>query len=265
MSSEDHCNVSSLQNFLLNNQQLTCNSLEIFPLPSQYEVLYNGRRLVDHKIVRKEQQLGLKNNILQKYHFANVPSESMEENKSLVAAIHPIIDDWVLTQARNISIASVSILTGSTLLIGACCCGLLCLLCPPCRQCFMSACSTLCTYLYKHFTSKTYRLRKQNDVLRKENEKSRVTLEASMKEYNLVNQALQAFEEDGDIVEVVMNDQRKTTEKKMEDTNDGNTVHPDQRRVKFSARDEKATIHVEEEKGEKDKKSVSKSTHRAHL
>ena len=84
-----------------------------------------------------------------------------------------------------------------------------------------------------------------------------------MREYKLVSAALQAIEEDGDTVEVVMDGQRKSTEKKMEDTNNGAMVHPD-RSVKFSARNETATIRVKEEKGEKDKKSVSRSTHRAH-
>ena len=90
-----------------------------------------------------------------------------------------------------------------------------------------------------------------------------------MAEYNLVNQALVALGvdiEDGDIVEAVVDDQKEITEKKMENTSDEKPVHPDRRRVKFSAREEKATIHMEEEqKGEKDKKSVSKSTNRAHL
>ena len=100
----------------MNQQELQCNSLEIFPLPDEYTVIYSGKKLVEHKIVRKDQKLGLQS------YKAILPSESLEEDESPVVAIHPAIDDWVMNPSGNISIASISILSGSTLLISACCC-----------------------------------------------------------------------------------------------------------------------------------------------
>ena len=126
---------------LLNDQLLACDTLDVFPLPSDYVVKYNGRRLVDHKVVKRGQQLG--NTWMSSYNFMNIPVKSVEEDDSLVSAIHPLIDDIIFTPAGDISIGSASLLTGGTLLLGLCCCSVCCLLCPACRQCILSGCSTI--------------------------------------------------------------------------------------------------------------------------
>ena len=43
------------ETFWMNQQEIHCNSMEIFPLPEEYTVIYSGKKLVAHKIVRKNQ------------------------------------------------------------------------------------------------------------------------------------------------------------------------------------------------------------------
>ena len=177
--------------FMLNNQRLTCNTLDVFHLPEEYEVVYDNRRLVDHILVRKSQQLA--NDWIKQYSFPNGLMRFIDETDDVVSAVHPVLDEIFFTETGNISIANVSFLTGGTLLLTGCCCCCFCACCPSCRKCVLSTCSAMCNYLYVKFTSEKFRLRRENDGLRKVNEQSRKTLEKSINEYNLVNQALRAL------------------------------------------------------------------------
>ena len=80
-----------------------------------------------------------------------------------------------------------------------------------------------------------------------------------MREYKLVEAALQAMGDDEDTVKVIMDGQTKSTEENMEHTNNGAALHSD-KTVRFSTKRDTATIHM---KGEKEKGSVSRS-HKAN-
>ena len=84
------------ETFWMNQQEIHCNSMEIFPLPDKYTVTYSGKKLVEHKIVRKNQKIGL-----QKYKSI-LPDESLEENENPVVAIHPLIDEWVTQKVERL-------------------------------------------------------------------------------------------------------------------------------------------------------------------
>ena len=94
--------------------------------------------------------------------------------------------------------------------------------------------------------------------MKRDNEKSRKSLEASMYEYTLVTRALEALGMDSEDVDV--NDsapvgQKEVHEKKKKHKTDEKSVQPDPRHVTFSSKEQKAIIHTEDEqRGEKEKR-----------
>ena len=112
------------ENFMLNQKLLTCNPLQKFALPMEYEIELNGKKLVQHIIARKGQLLN--NKWLDQFDFPR-PQENFKVDVNYVHTIHPVIDEFLYTEAGNISVANVSMVTGGTVLlviIGCliCCC-----------------------------------------------------------------------------------------------------------------------------------------------
>ena len=236
--------------FWLNEQEMNCEALQIFPLDEEYAVLYSGKTLQKMKIIRENQKIGL-----EKYRSI-IPDGTLENSEEQVVFLHPEFDQWIFNESGNIRIASVTILSTSTLFISACCCGLICFLCPCCQQSCINICSKLCTGIYTLCTSNTYRLRKQNKALRKDNAKSRECLEANMREFRLVEAALQAMGDDKDIVRVITDGQGKSTSINMSSMEDANAGEEDssEKMARFSKKNESVTIPM---KGEKEKTQTS--------
>ena len=65
-------------------------------------------------------------NWMTKYNFVNVPIEDVEEENTLVSAVHPWIDDIIFDNAGNIAIGNASLLTGGTLVLSIVCCAICC-------------------------------------------------------------------------------------------------------------------------------------------
>ena len=192
------------------------------------------------------------------YTFMNVNTDKEMNDDDLVSLVHPVIDEFLFTPAGNIDIGNADLLTGGTVLFGICCCGICCCLCPPCRQCILAICSGMCSCLYKKVTSKTYRLKKENKEMRNENEQSRKSLEESVKEYTLVRKALQLLgidAEDTDFTNVVngadQEKQQNEGSRRLRHKVDEKQTQSQHKHVTFSAKDQEAIIHVEEQKGEK--------------
>ena len=179
--------------FLLNGKGLTCKPLETFDLPPEYEVQFDGKRLVHHIMVKRGQMLAKE--WLSHYNFPQ-PQARFDVGTNYVYAIHPVIDRFLFTESGNIAVANVGLLSGGTVLLLAFCRLLCSICCPSCRQCGLGACSSITNSIYRGCTSEAFRLRKENRKLRRTNKKSRKTLEKSMEEYRLVNRALRALEVD---------------------------------------------------------------------
>ena len=98
--------------------------------------------------------------------------------------------------------------------------------------------------------------------------KVKKTLEASITEYNLVNQALLALGVDineEDISDVALANEKDLNVNESKNKTDGKSMPLDQRRVTFSSKEGKATVMMEnEQKGEKEKKPNLKEKNKSH-
>ena len=125
--------------------------------------------------------------------------------------------------------------------------------------------------LYKGFTTKAYREKKkeeeqtkrldqENQKLRADNEKSRLTLEKSVRENNLVNEALQMLGVDiedtnhlDDVSEVDQRPKQGEDTDKVRKKSEGRHAQSRRKLVTFSSPDQTAVAHLDERKGEKEK------------
>ena len=150
----------------------------------------NGRRILQHIITRKGQLI---NNKWLKEFEVPLSNANFKLDITEVPVIHPVVDKILLSEAGEISVAKVSILSGGTFLIFFLGCLACCCCCPCYRECACAACTKIFSATYNGCTTESYRLQKENDKLRKTNKRSRRTLEKSMKEFELVNRALEAL------------------------------------------------------------------------
>ena len=153
----------SAESFLLNGKVLTCRPFETFVLPLEYEVQLNGKRLVHHIMVRRGQMLN--NEWLDQFDFPR-PQENFKVGVNHVHAIHPVLDEFLFTEAGNISVASVSLVSGGTVLLVVVGCLICCCCCPSFRQCSFAACTRISSSIYNGCTTEAYRLQKENRRLR---------------------------------------------------------------------------------------------------
>ena len=235
----------------------TTINLEVFDLPDEYELEFNNRKLVDHRLIRKGQLLAKE--WISEYSFPQGQTRFADDADYEVFAVHPVLDKILFTETGNISVANISILSGGTVLLTAFCCCICCVCCPTCRQCAFNTCSAVTTYIYNKCTSETFRLKTENNKLRKANKQSRKTLEKSIDEYRLVNTALRAIgvdvEDDDDF------EMEDSQQNDLNKANDGKLNTLEHMRVKFSSKDGDAKVVLENEhKGEKEKMTNFKHT-----
>ena len=256
--------------FHLNSELLVCDILDEFPLPEDYVIEYGNRKLAEHKIVKHGQEKVLQT-WLGSYSFDNVHNEKKPEYDTVVSLVHPALDDFLFTESGNIDIGNASIITGSTVLLGLCCTTICCCLCKPYRQCVVGLCTMIGGILYKGFTTKAYREKKkeeeqtkrldqENQKLRADNERSRLTLEKSVRENNLVNEALQMLGVDiedtnhlDDVSEVDQRPKQGEDTDKVRKKSEGRHAQSRRKLVTFSSPDQAAVAHLDERKGEKEK------------
>ena len=164
--------------------------MQSFNWPLDYEIEVNGRKIVQHIIYRKGQLIN--NNWLKEFEVP-LSNEDFKIDITKVPVIHPVVDSILLSEAGELSVAKVSILSGGTLLIFFLGCVACCCCCRGYRECVFTACTKIFTAVYHTCTSESYRLKKDNDKLRKSNKQKRKTLEKNIREFELVNQALAAL------------------------------------------------------------------------
>ena len=106
--------------------------------------------------------------------------------------------------------------------------------------------------------------------MRNENEQSRKSLEESVREYALVSKALQLLgidTDDTDFSNVVNDDDHEKQQhggsRRLRHKVDEKQQQSQHKHVKFSAKDQEAIIHVEEQKGEKQK--IKSKKERSHV
>ena len=185
-------NLQCLQDvdFLLNNKPLQCKALQSFSLPINYEIEVNGRKIVQHVISRQGQLIN--KNWLKEFEVP-LSNDNFKLEISTIPVIHPVVDTILLSEAGELSVAKVSILSGGTLLIFFLGCVACCCCCRGYRECACTACTKIFTAVYHICTSESYRLKRANNKLRKSNKQKRKTLEKNIREHELVNQALAAL------------------------------------------------------------------------
>ena len=256
--------------FSLNGELLSCNPLEVFVLPPEYIVAYGKRELSEHKIERNGQKKVLQT-WMGSYSFDNMLREGDLDNDDVVTLLHPYLDDFLFDESANIDIASLSVISGGTILLGACFTMLCCCCCQPYRQCTVSLCTWLGGIIYRGCTTKKYRINKQeeaqtreldkeNQELRKDNERSRITLENTLRENEVVNEALRILGMNEGTMDPVnaSNVLDKSTESG--EIKDGVKRKCDERRaqphrkfVTFSSANNRAVAHLGDGMGEKGK------------
>ena len=151
-------------------------------MPLDYEIEVNGRKIGQHIISRKGQLIN--NNWLKEFEVP-LSNENFKLDITEVPVIHPVVDTILLSKAGEISIAKVSILSGGTLLIFFLGCAACCCCCRGYRECACTVCTKIFSAAYHRCTSESYRLKKDNDKLRKNNKRKRRTLEKSIKEFEI--------------------------------------------------------------------------------
>ena len=104
-----------------------------------------------------------------------------------------MVDSILLSEAGELSVAKISILSGSSVLIIFLGCVACCCCCRDYQDCACIACTKIVTAVYHICTSESYRLKRTNSKLRKSNRQKRKTLEKNIREHELVNQALAAL------------------------------------------------------------------------
>ena len=110
-----------------------------------------------------------------------------------IPVVHPVVDAIFLTEAGEMSIAKVSILSGSSVLVIFLACLAFCCCCKCYRECACMTCSKSVTAVYTIFTSESCRLKHANRKLRRSNRQKRKVLEKNLKEHALVDKALAAL------------------------------------------------------------------------
>ena len=182
-------NIQCLQEvqFKLNTHLLQCKALQSFILPETYEVEFAGKRMVQHVVSRQGQLINRQ--WLKTY---NVPlsNEDFRIDITTIPRAHPIVESIFLTEAGEMSVAKVSILSGSTVLVVFLACLACCCCCKGYRDCVCITCSKSVTAVYTVFTSESCRLRRANKKLRRSNRQKRKILEKNLKEHELIDKAL---------------------------------------------------------------------------
>ena len=101
-------------------------------------------------MVRRGQMLN--NEWLDQFDFPR-PQEKFNVGVNYVHAIHPVLDEFLFTEAGNISVASVGLLSGGTVLLVAVGCFICCCCCPSFRQCSFAACTRISSSIYNGCTT----------------------------------------------------------------------------------------------------------------
>ena len=169
---------------------MQCTALQSFGLPVTYEIEVEGRKIVQHVISRQGQLIN--KNWLKDFKVP-LSNEDFKIDITTVPVIHPVVDSILLSEAGELSVAKISILSGGSVLIIFLGCVACCCCCRGYRECACIACTKIFTAVYHICTSESYRLKRTNSKLRKSNRQKRKTLEKNIREHELVNQALAAL------------------------------------------------------------------------
>ena len=110
-----------------------------------------------------------------------------------IPVVHPVVDSIFFSEAGELSVAKISILSGSSVLVIFLACVACCCCCTGYRDCACITCTKLVTAVYTLFTSESCRLKRANRQLRKSNRRKRKALEKNLREHELVNEALAAL------------------------------------------------------------------------
>ena len=110
----------------------------------------NGRKLVQHIITRKGQLIN--NQWLEKFEIP-LSKANFKIDITEVPVIHPVVDKILFSEAGEISVAKVSMLSGGTILIFFMGCLVCCCCCPCYRECACAACTKICPAAYHGCTT----------------------------------------------------------------------------------------------------------------
>ena len=120
-------------------------------------------------------------------------NEDFRIDITTIPVVHPVVDSIFLTEAGEMSVAKVSILSGSSVLVIFLACVACCCCCKGYRDCACMTCSKSVTAVYTLFTSESCRLKRANRKLRRSNRQKRKVLEKNLREHELVDRALAAL------------------------------------------------------------------------
>ena len=175
----------------MNNHLLKCEALESFTLPDGYIVEYKEQKMEQH-ITSRQGQL-LNKQWLENYQTP-VADEDFEISIDTMTEVHPVVEAIFLDAVGEFSVAKISILSGGTILLFFLSCLACFCCCRGCRECVYLVCSKSCSALYQVFTTKSCRLRRDNDRLRRDNRQKRKILEKNLREHELIDKALAKLE-----------------------------------------------------------------------
>ena len=125
-----------------------------------------------------------------------VADEDFEISIDTVPETNPVVEAIFLDAVGEFSVAKISILSGGTILLFFLSCLICFCCCRGCRECVCLVCSKSFSAMYQVFTTKSCRLRRANDKLRRDNRQKRKILEKNLREHELIDKALAKLEMD---------------------------------------------------------------------
>merc|ERR1712237_198833 len=160
--------------FTLNDRELDCIELQIFELPEEFILQANGEELRSQKLVEARQRVAV--GWIREYEFSNIDLLP-EEKEPRLTILHPVIERFFYEETGQLNIQNTSLVgTGMFLLIaiiiGPCCWKVACF-----REGTFSMIKKIHSALYELCTTERFRLKKENDQLKKKINKSFTELE----------------------------------------------------------------------------------------
>ena len=170
--------------FILDGHPTTCYALQAIELSPKFQLEYLGQKLSkEHTTAHTNMVQSTWQN---EYSFDNLPKSILEEDDQVQSVVHPVLDAILLTPAGQVSVEKISILSFSTVLFISVCCGACLYKSQRYRNCLWEAIKKFGAKLYNCFTSKTYRAKKENKLLKKGVEQAKNKIRENIHDLNLL-------------------------------------------------------------------------------
>ena len=92
--------------FSLNNVPTTCATLQVVPLPASFRITYNGKYM--NEFFLKSDVHRNRQDCSKDFAFSNLPRTMLEEEENTDSILTPLLDNMILSPARQLSPLKIS-------------------------------------------------------------------------------------------------------------------------------------------------------------